>query len=153
MIREVLRSDIVHKSDIYSLLSQASWESKLSGSSTRVFWTPRNKLRKELWESYEKNTCWKIYGSFNSRGLITGIATLIIEPSLDSMNTGSITNVSVRPENRGHGIGKSIIEYTIEEAKKLKCKEVFVTCSNHNVPFYIKCGLHLHEQCMKIKLF
>ena len=100
MIREVLRSDIVHKSDIYSLLSQSD---NKSSSSVRLFWRPTNKLRKELWDSYEKNNSWKIYGAFVD-GVIVGIATLLIEPSLDSMNTGDITNVSVNPHHRGTGI-------------------------------------------------
>jgi N-acetylglutamate synthase-like GNAT family acetyltransferase len=148
MIREVLRSDIVHKSDIYSLLSQSD---NKSSSSVRLFWRPTNKLRKELWDSYEKNNSWKIYGAFVD-GVIVGIATLLIEPSLDSMNTGHITNVSVKPHHRGTGIGKDVIKYTVERAKKLGCKEVFVTCSNSNVPFYIKCDFSLHEQCMISKI-
>lgn len=63
-----------------------------------------------------------------------------------------IEDVAVREDQQGKGIGKALIEFILEEAKKTKCYKAILMCSDDNIPFYEKCGFHVNQNAMKVFL-
>jgi glucosamine-phosphate N-acetyltransferase len=87
------------------------------------------------------NTYSKIYViEKNSELIATG--TLIIEQKFifNCSKLAHIEDVCVKKELRRNGYGKIIVNKLIEEAKKLKCYKITLTCSDDNKQFYISSG-------------
>lgn len=151
IIKEIRRSQIVKSNEVYRLLSNSQPIRNVTvigdNVSAPVSWVPSKKLKEELWEKYEDNDNWKIFIG-NDDNEMVATATLVIEDSLDSKKIGHITNVVVSNQRRNQGVGKQLIKYVVNAAKANGCGDVFLTCSNDKIPFYIKCGFGVREHCM-----
>lgn len=85
---------------------------------------------------------------------IVGTATLIPIPKFlrNGSISGQIEDVCVDPDYEHQGIGREMMLYLIEKAKKWRMYKVVLDCSEDNVPFYESCGFHKKEQQMRIDL-
>ncbi len=54
--------------------------------------------------------------------------------------TIKIERMATKKEYRGRGIGKAILDFMIEEIKKLNPKKIFANCQVQAQDFYEKCG-------------
>ncbi len=76
-----------------------------------------------------------------SQGFVVGKAELMLPPSQAHNQTGYIKRVVTHPEHRKHGLGRSLMNYIIEFARKqtgLTGLDLYVW--EHNTP-----ALHLYE--------
>lgn len=75
-------------------------------------------------------------------GKVVATATLLIQHNLShgGRSYGHIENVVTDAGYRGNSIGRRLVEYLIDGAKKNDCYKVILNCSKENIPFYRKCG-------------
>jgi len=73
---------------------------------------------------------------------IIGTASIFIERKFIRKlgKVGHIEDVVVDSGYRKLGLGKILVEYCIEYAKKEQCYKIILNCADHNIPFYEKCG-------------
>ena len=62
-------------------------------------------------------------------------------PSLNPIHNVTLSALVVKPEFRGHGLGKSMCAYAVQVASGLGVKEVIGGCRNELVLFYEKLGV------------
>lgn len=62
-------------------------------------------------------------------------------PSLNPIHNVTLSALVVKPELRGHGLGKSMCAYAVQVASSLGVKEVIGGCRNELVAFYEKLGV------------
>lgn len=103
----------------------------------------------QWWKILEDDT--HCYHVAEVDGKIMGVAALItINKILRSgSRMGLIEDVAVDPEARGLGLGKLLIESLVELGVEKGCYKVVLNCSDHNVPFYEKCGFYKAENQMR----
>ena len=84
-------------------------------------------------------------------GKIMGVASIIIIDKIinSGARMGIIEDVAVSPEARGLGLGKLLIEDLIDYGTEKGCYKLTLNCSNDNVEFYEKCGMHRAENQMR----
>jgi len=114
------------------------------------------------WEATDFASLWEIYqGNANVVVLVVekyekimGTGTILIEQKFlrGGGKVGHIEDVVVDNRSREKGVGKAIIDSLVEIAKERDCYKVILSCSNENVPFYIKCGFRLTENEMRMDL-
>ena len=78
---------------------------------------------------------------------VVAIATLVPVRKLSNLR-GSIEHVIVDKDYRGKGLGKTIMQYALRLAKKLKIQSVFLTCDPKNTvanKLYKKMGFKLEN--------
>ncbi|MSU60688.1 MAG: GNAT family N-acetyltransferase [Candidatus Staskawiczbacteria bacterium] len=78
---------------------------------------------------------------------VVAMATLVPVRKLSNLR-GSIEHVMVDKEYRGQGLGKMVMDYALQLAKKLKMHSVFLTCDPENVVangLYKKMGFKLEN--------
>lgn len=75
-------------------------------------------------------------------GRVVGAATLLIERKFihDCGKVAHVEDVVVDENCRGKSLGKRLIENLVDKAQQAGCYKVILDCSDHNVPFYEKCG-------------
>lgn len=85
------------------------------------------------------------------RKKIVGSATLMIEQKFirNCGLCGHIEDVVIDSEQRGHNLGKLLIESLKQLAIQKKCYKIILDCSEKNVPFYEKCGFTNTEIMMR----
>ena len=59
--------------------------------------------------------------------------------------SGIIEDVVVKENQRGKGIGKLLVKYLIEKAKKNNCDKIILSSSEKNLKFYEKLGFQKNE--------
>lgn len=96
----------------------------------------------------DKNTVYRVA---KIDGIILGVASLItINKILRSgSRMGLIEDVAVSTEARGTGVGKALIENLLQESVVRKCYKTILNCSDENIAFYEKCGMHRAENQMR----
>ena len=74
--------------------------------------------------------------------IVIGCATLLIEPKFirNMKPLAHVEDVVIDKQYRKHNLGRTILEFLIEEAKKLGCYKITLGCGPHNVQFYQKIG-------------
>tara|TARA_Y100001951_G_scaffold91629_1_gene85781 strand:+ start:64 stop:501 length:438 start_codon:yes stop_codon:yes gene_type:complete len=141
MIREINEDDL--NDEYFNLLSQ------LSGVNNGHDW-------ERLMSSYidmkpDIMTFVKIDYSIRRKRII-GSATVFIENKFlhCGSRVGHIEDVVVDKGCRIKGVGKSLIEACLRFAKDKGCYKTILDCSEHNIPFYEKCGFKVDGVCMRI---
>ncbi len=83
---------------------------------------------------------------------IIGCCTLLVEPKIihNGSKVGHIEDLVVSKEHRGKGIGKELLKYCIDIAKKHGCYKVILDCDESNINFYNKCGFRQKGVCMRL---
>ena len=73
---------------------------------------------------------------------VVGTTTLIIEQKFihNGGLVGHIEDVAVNIDHQGKGIGKKIMIYLLDYAKKRKCYKTILDCTDDVKPFYEKMG-------------
>lgn len=77
----------------------------------------------------------------------------IVNPK--EIKTLYIDDICVDELSRGHHIGKSLFDYTINYAKSINCYNVTLNVWNGNdiaKKFYESCNMHVQKTCMEIIL-
>ena len=62
-------------------------------------------------------------------------------PSVNSLHNVTLSALVVKPQFRGHGLGKAMCAYAVQVASSVGVKEVIGGCRNELVPFYEKLGV------------
>ena len=65
---------------------------------------------------------------------------------------GFIEEVIVDSQNRKKGIGEKLIKFVIEEAKRLGCYKITLSCFDELVSFYTKCGFFRENNTMRYNI-
>ena len=81
---------------------------------------------------------------------IIGVASIHIIYKL-SRTLGLIEDVAVDKDQRGKGIGKSLVEKLIEIGKQKNCDKIVLNTSEKNSKFYEKIGFEKNEIQMVIR--
>ncbi len=92
---------------------------------------------------------------YDDGGRIAGTAMLVVQYNLSHGGRpyGHIENVVIDEKYRGKGIGKALVDYLVEEARKGNCYKVILNCSEDNISFYKKCGFNQNGKIeMRINL-
>jgi glucosamine-phosphate N-acetyltransferase len=73
---------------------------------------------------------------------IVGCATLHLQKKLirNGCIAGLIEEVVVREKYRGQKIGEKLINHLTQEAEKLGCYKIILSCYTERVAFYERCG-------------
>ena len=116
--------------------------------------------------SLEKNKAKKIFEKINSNpdhiiavadldGKIIGSTTLLIETKFIHQGglVGHIEDVVVDKKFQGQKIGREIITYMLEFAKKRGCYKTILDCTENVKPFYEKLGFKQIGNEMKFEYF
>jgi len=87
-------------------------------------------------------------------GRIAGTASVFIEPKFIHSGgiVGHIEDVAVHPGFQKHGIGRKLVEFLLDECRRLNCYKVILDCAEAVIPFYEKLGFHRWERAMRIDL-
>lgn len=74
-------------------------------------------------------------------GELVATATLLYETKFihNISMVGHIEDVCIKKSHRGKGLGKQMIDYVAQLAKKKNCYKVTLDCDDSNVEFYQKC--------------
>jgi glucosamine-phosphate N-acetyltransferase len=85
---------------------------------------------------------------------IVGCATLHLQKKLirNGCIAGFIEEVVVKEKYRGQRVGEKLINYLTEEAKKIGCYKVSLSCFPERVLFYERCGFKNESITMRISL-
>jgi glucosamine-phosphate N-acetyltransferase len=85
---------------------------------------------------------------------IIGTLTLLIEQKMihGGGKAGRIEDVAVCRGFQLRGVGRSLIQYAMGQAKLAGCYKVTLSCNAHNQPFYEKLGFIAHEIEMRHNL-
>lgn len=75
-------------------------------------------------------------------GKLVGSATLFVEKKFihGCGKVGHVEDVVVDSSCRGQKLGLKLINALSQEAEAAGCYKIILDCSEHNVPFYEKCG-------------
>lgn len=87
-------------------------------------------------------------------GAVVGTAALLVEQKFIHGGgwVGHIEDVAVHRDHQKKGIGAALIRHAIEEARKLGCYKVILSCFEDRVPFYEGLGFRPHDVGMRIDL-
>ncbi len=87
-------------------------------------------------------------------GEIVGTAMLIVTQHFIHRGgkVGHIEDVATKEGFEGRGIGRTLVKYAVLEAEAQGCYKVILSCAEHNIPFYERCGFHPHETTMRMDL-
>ena len=83
---------------------------------------------------------------------LIGTGSLLIEPKLtyNISYMGHIENVFVNENNRNKGIGKEIVKFLTNYAKKFGCYRIDLSCEEKIINFYKELGFNNNLSCMSM---
>jgi glucosamine-phosphate N-acetyltransferase len=87
-------------------------------------------------------------------GKVVGTATLLLERKFTHHGglVGHIEDVATHRDHNGQGVGSALMKHVIDEARKLGCYKVILTCYERYVPFYSRLGFRAHDVGMRLDL-
>ncbi len=105
---------------------------------------------KEIFENIKSNPNHKIFVAIIDEKVV-GSTTLFIEPKFIHQGglVGHIEDVIVVKEFQGKGIGKKLIETSLNFAKNCGCYKTILDCAEDVNPFYEKIGFKKHSNSMR----
>lgn len=73
---------------------------------------------------------------------LVGTGSIFIESKLThgGSKVAHIEDIVTDSSFRSQGLGQMLINYLVQIAKEAKCYKIILDCSDHNIPFYTKCG-------------
>lgn len=82
---------------------------------------------------------------------VVGTATLIVEQKFIHRGgwVGHVEDVAVHRNHQKKGIGAALVRHAVEEARKLGCYKVILSCFEDRIPFYKGLGFHPHDVGMR----
>lgn len=112
---------------------------------------PDSKETEEIWDRFNNQENLKAFTFFENNQIV-GYGSILYENKIRGGIAGHIEDIVIDSNIRGKGYGKYIIDYLVQDARKLDCYKISLSCKEHNVVFYEKCGFHLDGITMQIKL-
>ncbi len=87
-------------------------------------------------------------------GELLGTGTLLLQLNLSHGGKpyAHIENIVVDNRHRKKGVGRKIVEHLLEKAREKNCYKVILSCTQHHIPFYGKCGLKKQGIEMRVDL-
>jgi glucosamine-phosphate N-acetyltransferase len=106
---------------------------------------------RKILSSIKRNPFHRIF-VVSKDGEIVGATTLLVEPKFIHAGglVAHIEDVSVRKGYEGIGIGGSVVQAAVKEAKRLGCYKVILDCNEKLVEFYGRLGFKRHGVEMRI---
>lgn len=91
---------------------------------------------------------------FIHEGKVIGFGNIIVEnkPAYGGSRCGHVEDIVIDEPYRGRGFGKALMAALVAHARTLHCRKVILSCGEHNVGFYEKCGFERHEVTMRLDL-
>jgi len=85
---------------------------------------------------------------------VVGTASLVLEQKFihKGGKVGHIEDVAVHPDCRHLRVGSALVEHATQQARKLGCYKVILSCFERLVPFYEGLGYRRHDLGMRIDL-
>jgi glucosamine-phosphate N-acetyltransferase len=85
---------------------------------------------------------------------VVGTVSLLLEQKFinDGGICGHIEDMSVHKDHQKQGIGKALIEFAVEYARKKKAYKIILDCADDKVGFYMSCGFVIWQNSMRIDL-
>jgi len=85
---------------------------------------------------------------------IVGTVTLLVERKFIHRGglVGHIEDVAAHPDYQNRGIASALVRHATEEARRLGCYKVILSCFDRLVPFYERLGFRRHDTGMRIDL-
>jgi glucosamine-phosphate N-acetyltransferase len=85
---------------------------------------------------------------------VVGSVSLLVERKFIHRGgkVGHIEDVAVRRGYRGKGLGADLVRHATQEARKLGCYKVILSCFEQLAPFYASLGYRKHDIGMRIDL-
>lgn len=85
-------------------------------------------------------------------GRVVGTATLVLERKLlgDGLRAGHIQEVAVLADHQGKGVGKALVEWCKNEARRMGCYKVMLECLPERVGFYERLGFSSQEVSLRV---
>jgi glucosamine-phosphate N-acetyltransferase len=82
---------------------------------------------------------------------VVGTATLIVEQKFLHSGgwVGHIEDVAVHRNHQKKGIGAALVRHAVDEAHKLGCYKVILSCFEDRIPFYKGLGFQPHDVGMR----
>ena len=124
IFKKVKKSDL---NEIYSMLQDISK------------FTPKKSEVSKIWNNYTNQTNCHSYSFYLDKTLI-GYGLFITEYKIRGGVQAHIEDIVVKKEFRGKDLGLKIIKILTEKAKEMGCYKVSLSCKDHNINFYRKCG-------------
>lgn len=77
---------------------------------------------------------------------VIGVITLLVERKMIHSGglVGHIEDVAVNNEFKGRGVGSSLVDYAVNQARSVGCYKVILNCDSQIAKFYEKLGFHQH---------
>lgn len=84
---------------------------------------------------------------------IVATITLLIEPKIihNLSNVAHIEDLVVDVNYRSCNIGKKLVKYVIDIAKKMKCYKIILDCSDTNISYYNMLGFTKRNNQMEMR--
>lgn len=148
-IRELDKSDL--NQDLKRLYGTFGGEAVLSLTQTELNEWYESKDRAKVFVYLATHEKYGDATSFETD--IAGVASLIIETKLihGLCKVGHIEDVVVDETYRGKGIGKSLINRLVREAKSQGCYKVVLNCVPDLRKFYEQCGFTDDGICFSVR--
>jgi glucosamine-phosphate N-acetyltransferase len=87
-------------------------------------------------------------------GKVVGTATLLLERKFIHRGglVAHIEDVATHKDSQGQGVASALLRHVIDEARKLGCYKVVLTCYDRFAPLYAKLGFRTHDVGMRLDL-
>jgi glucosamine-phosphate N-acetyltransferase len=112
---------------------------------------PSPKDIQAIWKSFDGQNNIKGF-SFFYENEIVGYGSILYETKIRGGIAGHIEDIVIDDCYRGKGYGKYIIDYLVEDARRFNCYKISLSCKEHNIIFYEKCGFTQNGITMQIQL-
>ncbi len=112
---------------------------------------PDVKETKKKWNRFNNQENLKAFTFFENNKIV-GYGSILYEIKIRGGIAGHIEDIVIDANSRGKGFGKYIIDYLVQDARKLNCYKISLCCKEHNIMFYEKCGFLKEGITMQIKL-
>ena len=85
---------------------------------------------------------------------VVGTVSLVVEQKFihKGGKVGHIEDVAVHPDCRHLRVGSALVRHATQQARKLGCYKVILSCFERLVPFYEGLGYHKHDVGMRIDI-
>jgi glucosamine-phosphate N-acetyltransferase len=140
VIRELQASDLTHcLSDTLSGLAEV-------GLTAEQMWQV---MQERLRAGIRTYIAWD-----SSVNEVVGSVSLLVERKFIHRGgkVGHVEDVAVRRGYRGKGLGAELVRHATQEARKLGCYKVILSCFEQLAPFYASLGYRKHDIGMRIDL-
>jgi len=114
-------------------------------------YTPDIEETNEIWGRFNNQENLKAFTFFENNQIV-GYGSILYENKIRGGIAGHIEDIVIDGNARGKGYGKYIIDYLVQDARKFNCYKISLSCKEHNIMFYEKCGFIKDGITMQIQL-